>query len=108
MMLAAAFFGMLQPALELALHLEHLTFLPIVAGLLLGAAFLWCLDRVLSHIHMLQNTTEGLSTSWRRSILLVAATTLHPTSRRAWPSAQPEPKAWPPWAWALARPRPWC
>ena len=48
-----------------------------VAGLLLGAAFLWCLDRVLPHIHMLQDTTEGLSTSWRRSILLVTAMALH-------------------------------
>ena len=77
MMLAAAFFGLLQPALELAAHLGRLTFVPIVSGLLLGAAFLWCLDRVLPHIHMLQDTAEGISTSWRRSILLVTAMALH-------------------------------
>lgn len=77
LMLAAAFFGLLQPALELAAHLGRLTFVPIVSGLLLGAAFLWCLDRVLPHIHMLQDTAEGISTSWRRSILLVTAMALH-------------------------------
>ncbi|MGE9986054.1 ZIP family metal transporter [Desulfovibrio sp. SGI.169] len=77
MMLGAAFLGLLRPALELAAPLGRLAFLPIAAGLLLGAAFLLCLDRVLPHIHMLQNTTEGLSTSWRRSILLVTAMALH-------------------------------
>lgn len=77
MMLAAAFFGLLQPALELSAHLGRLSFAPIILGLLLGAAFLWGLDRVLPHIHMLQDTTEGLSTSWRRSILLVTAMALH-------------------------------
>lgn len=77
MMLAAAFFGLLRPALELAAHLGRLAFLPLAGGLLSGAAFLWCLDRVLPHIHMLQDTTEGLSTGWRRSILLVTAMALH-------------------------------
>lgn len=77
MMLAAAFFGLLRPALELAAHLERLAFLPIVAGLLCGAAFLWLLDRVLPHIHVLQDTTEGIFTQWRRSVLLVTAMALH-------------------------------
>lgn len=77
MMLGAAFFGLLQPAMELSAHLGRWSFGPIVSGLLLGAAFLWLLDRILPHIHMLQDTTEGISTSWRRSILLVTAMALH-------------------------------
>ena len=77
MMLGAAFFGLLTPALELTAHLGRLAFAPVVAGLTLGAFFLWLLDRVLPHIHILQDTPEGISTSWRRSVLLVAAMALH-------------------------------
>jgi ZIP family zinc transporter len=77
MMLGAAFFGLLNPALELTAHLGRLAFAPVVAGLTLGAFFLWLLDHALPHIHILQDTPEGISTSWRRSVLLVAAMALH-------------------------------
>lgn len=77
MMLGATFFGLLIPALDMASSWGKLSFLPVVTGLLLGAAFLRGLDRVLPHIHYLQGSTEGISTSWRRSVLLVTAMALH-------------------------------
>ena len=77
MMLGAAFFGLLQPAMEMAGHAGRLGFLPVVFGLLLGAAFLLLLDRALPHLHLVQGTTEGISTRWRRSVLLVTAMALH-------------------------------
>lgn len=77
MMLAAAFLGLLAPALEMTTHPGRLSFLPITAGLLLGAGFLLGLDRLLPHLHIMQDSVEGMRTGWRRSILLVAAMALH-------------------------------
>ena len=42
-----------------------------------GAAFLMGLDHLLPHLHIRQKQQEGLSTSWRRSVLLVTAMALH-------------------------------
>lgn len=77
MMLGASFFGLLQPAMELTSHMGRTGFIPVVFGLLLGAGFLLMLDRVLPHLHLVQDTTEGISTRWRRSVLLVTAMALH-------------------------------
>lgn len=93
MMLAAASLGLLVPALSMTTHLGHLSFLPIVCGLALGAAFLLGLDKLLPHLHAMQGSVEGVDSRWRRSALLVAAMALHHT-RKASPSAS-----------ATARPR---
>lgn len=77
MMLGAAFLGLLQPAAEMASHMGSLHFIPIVCGLMAGAAFLMGLDHLLPHLHIRQKQQEGLSTSWRRSVLLVTAMALH-------------------------------
>ena len=77
MMLGAAFLGLLQPAAEMASHMGRLHFIPIVCGLMAGAAFLMGLDHLLPHLHIRQKQQEGLSTSWRRSVLLVTAMALH-------------------------------
>lgn len=77
MMLGAAFLGLLQPAAEMASHMGRWHFIPIVCGLMAGAAFLMGLDHLLPHLHIRQKQQEGLSTSWRRSVLLVTAMALH-------------------------------
>lgn len=77
MMLGAAFWSLLTPALELSSGLGRLAFAPPLLGLILGTAFLRGLDIVLPHLHALSNTTEGVSTSWRRSVLLTTAMALH-------------------------------
>ena len=69
--------GLLQPAAEMASHMGRLHFIPIVCGLMAGAAFLMGLDHLLPHLHIRQKQQEGLSTSWRRSVLLVTAMALH-------------------------------
>jgi len=53
--------------------------IPAVVGFLLGGVFLSILDKVLPHLHIgfPMKEAEGLKTSWRRSILLVLAITLH-------------------------------
>ena len=77
MMLGAAFLGLLQPAAEMAASLGRWSFFPLVLGLMGGSALLMGLDHLLPHLHVHQNMQEGMSTSWRRSILLVTAMTLH-------------------------------
>ena len=76
MMLGAAFLGLLEPAAAMASHMGRWNFVPLVCGLMAGAAFLMGLDHLLPHLHIRQKQQEGLSTSWRRSVLLVTAMAL--------------------------------
>lgn len=76
-MIAASFWSLLSPGIELAEELGMIPWLPAVIGFLSGGAFLMLVDRLLPHIHMETNHEEGLPSSWKRSILLVLAITLH-------------------------------
>jgi ZIP family zinc transporter len=78
-MIAASYWSLLAPAIEMAEEGPLAAWIPAAAGFLLGGAFLWGVDKVLPHLHMGMPTeeAEGLPTSWRRSILLVLAITLH-------------------------------
>jgi ZIP family zinc transporter len=79
-MIAASFWSLLAPAIDMAEESEILpAWFPAVIGFLLGGAFLWVVDRVLPHLHIGLPTheAEGIKTSWQRSILLVLAITLH-------------------------------
>jgi ZIP family zinc transporter len=75
-MIAASFWSLLAPAIEMA----DGSWVPATIGFLAGGIVLRGIDRLLPHMHSWFGPTgqaEGLSTSWRRSILLVLAVTLH-------------------------------
>ncbi|MBN1449766.1 MAG: ZIP family metal transporter [Anaerolineales bacterium] len=79
-MIAASFWSLLAPAIEMAEDTSQLpAWIPAAIGFLLGGVFLWIADRVLPHLHLGFPTSEaeGIKTSWQRSILLVLAITLH-------------------------------
>jgi zinc transporter, ZIP family len=78
-MVAASFFSLLAPAIEIAEHRGQPAWIPATVGLLVGAACLWSLDKILPHLHLFLpiERAEGLGTTWRRSVLLVLAITLH-------------------------------
>jgi len=78
-MIAASFWSLLAPAIELSAGSGLPSFLPPLAGFLAGGVFLWVVDRILPHLHIgfPLEEAEGLRTQWRRSILLVLAITLH-------------------------------
>jgi ZIP family zinc transporter len=78
-MIAASFWSLLAPAIEMAESSGAPPWLPALIGFLLGGAFLWGVDKILPHLHLGYPTeeAEGLQTSWRRSVLLVLAITLH-------------------------------
>lgn len=78
-MIAASFWSLLAPAIEMAAESNIPAWLPAVTGFLLGGVFLWGVDKLLPHLHMGLpiSEAEGMKTSWQRSILLVLAITLH-------------------------------
>lgn len=78
-MIAASFWSLLSPAIEMAEKSGGYPWLPAVVGFLLGGGFLYGVDHLMPHLHMgfENNKPEGIKTSWQRSILLVMAITLH-------------------------------
>jgi ZIP family zinc transporter len=78
-MIAASFWSLLAPAIEMSEGSGVPPWLPAVVGFLLGGAFLWGVDKILPHLHLglPMSQSEGIKTSWQRSVLLVLAITLH-------------------------------
>lgn len=77
-MLAASFWSLLAPAIKASESLSNLPqWFPALVGFLGGGLFMLAIDKVLPHLHPGLEQAEGISTSWRRSILLVLAITLH-------------------------------
>jgi ZIP family zinc transporter len=81
-MIAASFFSLLSPAIEMAEATHALgkglpSWAVAASGFVLGGVFLRLADRLLPHHHVGAAEDEGLKTSWSRSLLLVLAITLH-------------------------------
>ncbi len=78
-MIAASFWSLLAPAVELSAELGAPRWFPPTAGFLAGGFSLALIDRLLPHLHpgMPRHTAEGIPTAWRRATLLVLAITLH-------------------------------
>jgi len=78
-MIAASFWSLLAPAIEMSEGKGIPSWVPAVVGFLAGGIFLRGIDRVLPHLHIGFPTeeAEGVKTSWHRSMLLVLAITLH-------------------------------
>ncbi len=78
-MIAASFWSLLAPAIEMAEEYPLPSWVPATVGFLLGGVFLWVVDKILPHLHLGLpiEEAEGIKTSWHRSILLVLAITLH-------------------------------
>ena len=78
-MIAASFFSLLLPAIDMAESSGVPGWLPAVVGFLMGGAFLWMVDKILPHLHqgLATSEAEGIKTHWQRSVLLVLAITMH-------------------------------
>ncbi len=78
-MIAASFWSLLAPGLEMAEHLGHTPWLTAVIGFMGGGIFMRLVDKFLPHLHLGLDLekSEGIKTSWQRSTLLVIAITLH-------------------------------
>ncbi len=78
-MIAASFWSLLAPAITLSEDMGYPGWGPPLVGFLAGGAALWGIDKLLPHLHpgLAMSEAEGVSTSWRRSTLLVLAITMH-------------------------------
>lgn len=79
-MLAASYWSLLAPSVEIARQSGGITWLPTALGFAAGGLGLWALDKVLPHVHRMWpelQVREGLATTWRRTTLIVLAITLH-------------------------------
>lgn len=84
-MIAASFWSLLAPSIayvemqnEMGLS-DSPSWLAPAVGFLLGALFLFGLDKVIPHLHIFakKEEAEGMETNWRKTILLVLAIALH-------------------------------
>jgi ZIP family zinc transporter len=78
-MIAASFWSLLTPAIEMSEGKDIPSWVPAAAGFLFGGIFLRGIDKILPHLHLgfPMEEAEGIKTSWQRSTLLVLAITLH-------------------------------
>jgi ZIP family zinc transporter len=78
-MIAASFWSLLSPAIDMAREQNMVAWAVAATGFLAGGAFLYAVDKTIPHLHLgfAKSEAEGVKTSWQRSILLVLAITLH-------------------------------
>jgi len=78
-MIAASYWSLLAPAIEMAGDGRLPAWIPATVGFLMGGFFLWIIDKILPHLHLgfPMKEAEGIKTNWHRSVLLVLAITLH-------------------------------
>lgn len=78
-MIAASFWSLLNPGIEMAEQMGNRPWLTAVIGFMGGGIFMRLIDKILPHLHpgLKIDQSEGIKTSWQRSTLLVLAITLH-------------------------------
>jgi len=76
-MIAASYWSLLAPAIEISERQSLPAWLPALAGFLFGGIFLRGIDYLLPHMHIGEDKPEGIKTTWQRTTLLIVAITLH-------------------------------
>lgn len=78
-MIAASYWSLLEPAIAMGEEGRFPAWIPAAIGFLLGGIFLQLLDAILPHLHLGLPTkeAEGITTTWKRTTLLILAVTIH-------------------------------
>ncbi|MBM3415288.1 MAG: ZIP family metal transporter [Bacteroidetes bacterium] len=79
-MVAASFWSLLNPAIEMSEKMyPAFSWMPAATGFLLGALFIFVLDKLTPHLHINfgLEESEGLKTKLHKTTLLILAITLH-------------------------------
>ena len=78
-MTAASFWSLLAPSIELSSKMDLPKWIIPVLGFLFGSFFIWILDKVLPHMHIVNGheEKEGPKIQLSKSVLLFLAITLH-------------------------------
>jgi ZIP family zinc transporter len=72
-MVAASFWSLLSPAIEMSDGEGFIKVIPAALGFLGGALMLYGLDKIMPHLHInfKKDEAEGVKTEWHKSTLLV-------------------------------------
>lgn len=76
-MLAASFFSLILPGMELSTDLNQNTWLIIGSGFLSGGLFILLIDLFMPHLHIDKTEPEGVKSHLNSKLLLILAITLH-------------------------------
>ena len=76
-MVAAAVWSLLIPAMDMSEGMKKLAFVPAAVGFLLGIGFLLLMDRAVPHLHLGSEEAEGPRVALKKTTMLVLAVTLH-------------------------------
>lgn len=76
-MVAAAVWSLLIPAIDFSSKSGGIGWLPAAVGFLAGVLFMLLLDHFTPHLHIGSSSPEGVKTSLGRSAMLMLAVTLH-------------------------------
>jgi len=78
-MIAASVWSLLIPAMEMSEEsgLGKLAFGPAAIGLMLGVLFLLLLDKLIPHLHVNEDVSEGPKVNLQKSTMLILAVALH-------------------------------
>jgi ZIP family zinc transporter len=79
-MVAASFWSLLAPSIEYSEKLyPNFPWMPAAVGFLVGALFIFFLDKFMPHLHINfgEDESEGMKTKWHKTTLLLLAITLH-------------------------------
>ena len=78
-MVAASFWSLLAPAIEMTTGSNFEKVFPVAIGFLAGSIFMFSLDKILPHLHVNfeEKNSEGIKSSLHRTTLLILAITLH-------------------------------
>lgn len=82
-MIAASVWSLLIPSIDMSAHMypfaSYMKWLPAASGFLVGALFIYVLDKFTPHLHInfSKDESEGMKTKWHSTTLLILAITLH-------------------------------
>ncbi len=76
-MLAASFWSLLVPSIELSRQMGKNPILPAAIGFIIGGVFIRLIDFILPHLHMGEDRPEGLPSKLKKIVLLTLAMTIH-------------------------------
>lgn len=76
-MVAASIWSLLIPAIDMSEGERFMKVMPSVIGFLLGAGFLYAIDKIIPHLHIHFKKVEGVKTAWQKTTLMILAITLH-------------------------------
>ncbi|MDC7289709.1 ZIP family metal transporter [Blautia schinkii] len=76
-MVAASVWSLLIPAMDMSEGMGRFAFVPAAVGFLIGIGFLLLMDKIVPHLHLGCDESEGPKCSLKKTTMLVLAVTLH-------------------------------